>query len=114
LTLQTQEWMAWKRFICLRIGKSGRLFWHFNKPSGSIKGTDFLNSLKTTSFLRRTQLHTVRYYPSTSSLIFHVTAFIEVPSHTFWTHYTCSQPSDITWKYYMTHTTVLHKTWHTR
>jgi hypothetical protein len=24
--LQTQEWMAWARLICLRIGKSGRLF----------------------------------------------------------------------------------------
>jgi len=26
LILQTQEGMAWTRFICLRIGKSGRLF----------------------------------------------------------------------------------------
>jgi len=29
LILQTQEGMAWTRFICLGIGKSGRLFCTF-------------------------------------------------------------------------------------
>jgi hypothetical protein len=53
-------------------------------------------------------------YPSTSSLVFPVTTFVAVPSHTFWTHYTCSQPSDITWQYYMTHTNVFTQTWQAR
>jgi len=34
--------MLWIEFICLRIGTSGTLLYHSNKPSGAIKCEEFL------------------------------------------------------------------------